>query len=62
MSFTLKKIVLPVTMAFCAISASAATYTQTVPGHNGPMTVKVAIDSGKIEMRVLFPDLLTRAK
>lgn len=48
MSFTLKKIVLPVTMAFCAISASAATYTQTVPGHNGPMTVKVAIDSGKI--------------
>lgn len=35
MSFTLKKIVLPVTMAFCAISASAATYTQTVPGHNG---------------------------
>ena len=35
-------------MAFCAISASAATYTQTVPGHNGPMTVKVAIDSGKI--------------
>lgn len=48
MSFTLKKIVLPVTLAFCAISASAATYTQTVPGHNGPMTVKVAIDSGKI--------------
>ena len=44
----LKKIVLPVTMAFCAMSATAATYTQTVPGHNGPMTVKVAIDNGKI--------------
>lgn len=35
MSFTLKKIVLPVTLAFCAISASAATYTQTVPGSDG---------------------------
>ena len=48
MSLRLKKIVLPVAMAFCAISASAATYTQTVPGHNGPMTVKVAIENGKI--------------
>ena len=36
MSFTLKKIVLPVTMAFCAISASAATYTQTVPDRGPP--------------------------
>lgn len=48
MIFCLKKAVLPVAMAFCAINASATTYTQTVPGHNGPMTVKVDIDKGRI--------------
>lgn len=48
MQFSLKRIVLPTALAFCALSASAATYTQVVPGHNGPMTVKVGIDSGRV--------------
>ena len=46
--FRVKSIVFPVALALCSLSASAAVYTQTVPGHNGPMTVKVSIDKGNI--------------
>lgn len=48
MPMTLKKCVIPVGLALRAMGATAAVYTQTVAGHNGPMTVNVTVDKGAV--------------
>lgn len=42
--------ILPVVLAavFATGSATASTYTEQVAGHNGPMTVKVTVDKGRV--------------
>lgn len=48
-SFKLKTLVsVAMTLAFAAGAADAATFTQQVAGHNGPMTVKVTVENDRV--------------
>ena len=49
----LKAAVASVALALVSMQSQAAVYTEQVSGHNGPMTVKVTVNQGKIaEVRV----------